>query len=162
TISWGDGHSSTGTVSADPQVAGLFDVAGSSTYAEDGTYPVTVALVDGSNPPVTVGVTAVIADAPLTAQAVTINATANLPYSGPVATFPDAAPAGTGPYTARIFWGDGGATDGAVVPGASGTFTVTGTHTYRRGEGSYPVAVAVMDRGRATATTRTTAQVADA
>jgi hypothetical protein len=161
TIDWGDGHTSAGTVSADPQVAGRFDVTGSNTYAEDGTFSVTVALIDGSGLPVTVGGTALVADATLTAQAVPISVTANVTYGGPVATFSDADPGGSGPYTARIFWGGGGATPGTVQPAAGGGYAVTGTHTYSGGGGSYPLAVVVMDQGGATATARATAQVAD-
>jgi hypothetical protein len=161
-IDWGDGHTSAGTVSADPQVAGQFDVSGSNTYAEDGTFPVAVTLADGNGLPVTVVGAALVADAPLAAQAVAITATANVPYSGSVATFTDADPGGTGPYAARIFWGDGEVTPGTVQPAAGGGLSVSGTHTYRGGGGSYPVPVVVMDRGGATATAHTTARVADA
>jgi hypothetical protein len=163
TITWGDGHTSAGAVGADPLIAGQFDVTGGNTYAEAGTFPVTVALVDGSGPPVTVEGTALVADAALTAQAATINATENVPFGGPVATFTD-ADSGTDPgiYTARIFWGDGTSTDGSVQPGAGGGFSVIGRHTYRHGGQSYPVAVVVMDRDGATTTAQATAQVADA
>ncbi|HVX15776.1 MAG TPA: NF038129 family PEP-CTERM protein [Pirellulales bacterium] len=44
TITWGDGSSSTGSISADPNVAGQFDVSGTHTYAEAGYYPVVVSI----------------------------------------------------------------------------------------------------------------------
>jgi hypothetical protein len=60
-INWGDGSTSTasgaaGTITADP-VAG-FDVAGSHTYASDGTYAVTVILADVGGSQTTVASTA--------------------------------------------------------------------------------------------------------
>ncbi len=45
TIRWGDGVCSAGTVSPSPNGPG-FQVTGSHTYAEDGTYPVTVTVTD--------------------------------------------------------------------------------------------------------------------
>src|SRR5262249_30235642 len=46
TINWGDGTSSSATVTADPNVAGQFDVSGSHTYAEEGPFTVAAAIFD--------------------------------------------------------------------------------------------------------------------
>ena len=46
TINWGDGQSSTGTVTADAHVSGQFDVAGTHLYAQSGVFPFTVTIVD--------------------------------------------------------------------------------------------------------------------
>ncbi len=45
-ISWGDGATSTGSVIADPNIAGQYDVIGTHTYAEEGSFTVAVKLGD--------------------------------------------------------------------------------------------------------------------
>ena len=57
--------------------------------------------------------------------------------------------------------GDGSATDTGVITGGAGSFTVSGSHTYRE-EGSYPVTVTIADVDNAdnTATANSTANVA--
>jgi hypothetical protein len=47
TVTWGDGHTSPGTVAPDGR--GGFTVSGSNTYAQAGTYPVTVTVTDAFN-----------------------------------------------------------------------------------------------------------------
>src|ERR1700677_4660371 len=71
-IVWGDGHTTAiADIVNDPTLPGVFDVLGTNTYAEEGTYPVTVSIEDA--PPLTTPSFAVaasvatIADAPLTA-----------------------------------------------------------------------------------------------
>ena len=56
--------------------------------------------------------------------------------------------------TARIKWGDGATTTG-TVSGASGAFTVSGTHTYTT-PGQDTVAVTLADDGAGTATATAT------
>jgi hypothetical protein len=63
----------------------------------------------------------------LAVAAVNVAATAGAPFAGAVATFIDpTAQAGT--YSATIDWGDGSTTYGTIA--GTGTFTVTGSHTY--------------------------------
>ncbi|MFL6260147.1 MAG: hypothetical protein ACJ76Y_10590 [Thermoanaerobaculia bacterium] len=163
TIDWGDGASSAGTVSGGP---GSFTVTGQHTYADEGAFGFTVTvtetgpggLTDNSSATATV----TEADA-LTGSPATINATAGLPFSGPVATFTDTNTANVaGDFTATIDWGDGTTTAG-TVSGGGGTFTVSGTHTYAS-PGSFPVIVTLTDDppGTATATVTSTANVAAA
>jgi hypothetical protein len=47
TITWGDGNSSTGTVT--PNAAGGWDITGKDTYVQAGTYTVTVKITDSKN-----------------------------------------------------------------------------------------------------------------
>ena len=65
TINWGDSSTSTGTVSYDGNT-GRYAVAGGHTYADDGSYSVSVAVTDqGGAPPITISGSATIADAAL-------------------------------------------------------------------------------------------------
>ena len=147
-IAWGDGQTSTGTVTVDAATPGKFDVAGSHTYAHEGVLPVAVTILrtrDAAS--VTTASTATINDAPLTLQAVTVNATAGVPFRGIVGYFTDADPAGTiGDYSAKITWDDGSSSKGSVIidPTNSLRFAVQGDHTFAQG-GTFPVTVKVVD-----------------
>ncbi len=153
TIHWGDGQTSAGTVTADPVVAGRFDVTGSNTYVKAGTFPVAVAIADRGGAGATATSTADVAHAPLTAQGTRVAATEGMAFAGLVATFTDADPYGTaGEYTATITWGDGQSSVGTVTadPSVAGQFDVTGSNTYAD-EGVFPVTVLITDGSSATA-----------
>src|SRR5262249_53355631 len=66
-------------------------------------------------------------------------------------------------FTATISWGDGQKSAGTVTPDPSvpGLFEASGGNTYAT-EGTYPVTVAIFDKGGASATANSTAVVADA
>jgi hypothetical protein len=156
TIGWGDGTTTVGTIRANGM--GAFDVLGSHTYAEEGSQAssVTVIRVGGMQ---TVGRgTIQVADAPLTAAQVTLNAVAGAPFAGVVATFSDANPAGVASeFTATIHWGDGTITAGTVT-GSGGRFSVRGQHVYAWA-GTLPITVVISDVGGSTAQTSGSAQV---
>jgi hypothetical protein len=143
TIDWGDGHSSTGTVSAS---GGGFVASGSHTYAEEGTYAVSVTVNDVGGQSTSATGKAPVADAPLAASGKTINSTQA--FSGTVATFTDADPNGTATdYAATIDWGDGTpATAGTI----DGSFNVNGSHAYAQ-TGPYTVKVHIADVGGSSA-----------
>jgi Tol biopolymer transport system component len=46
TIDWGDGTTTAGAVTADPVIAGQFDVSGGRTYAEEGAFGIVVTITD--------------------------------------------------------------------------------------------------------------------
>ncbi len=152
TVAWGDGSTSTGAVSL--VSGGLFQVAGSHTYAEEGSYPVQVTITDaGGAAPLVVSTAAFsVADAPLGATGATQTyAAAEGAGAGPqvVAQFSDPGTDGTAAdYTATISWGDGTTSAGTVSLVSGSTFQVTGSHAYAE-EGSYPVSVTVADSGGA-------------
>jgi hypothetical protein len=183
-IDWGDGAVSAGTVVVNS--GGGFDVLGSHTYVKAGAYPFMVTVIDNGTTaesnvggvPVTVtdpggasfvlGTTAQIADAPLSAQGLTVNSVEGTPFSGAVATFTDADPnAAASDYTVAIDWGItdvNGAevvSPGTVAPDGSGGFTVSGTNTYPE-EGTFPIKVTINDFGGASAIANGTANVAGA
>jgi hypothetical protein len=167
-IVWGDGHTTAiADIVNDPVLPGVFDVLGTNTYAEEGTYPVTVSIHDA--PPLGVASDAVaasvatIADAPITATGIPTppvlpagQIVAGVPtFSGTVATFKDANPAGAlADFTATINWGDGVTNNGVISGPVAGVFSVTGAHTFA--PGSYPVSVFIQDVGGASATAVTT------
>ena len=168
-IVWGDGHTTAiADIVNDPTLPGVFDVLGTNTYAKEGTYPVTVSIEDA--PPLTTPSFAVaasiatIADAPLSATGISTppvlpqgQIVAGVPtFSGTVATFTDADPAGTlTDYTATINWGDGVSVNGVISGPVAGVFFVTGSHTFTTA-GSYPVSVFIKDVGGSSATAVTT------
>jgi hypothetical protein len=160
TVTWGDGSpATTGTVTL---VSGTYVVSASHTYAEEGAYSVSVAVLDVGGSTATVSSTGQVADAPLTAGApVTISATEGIPFSGAVASFTDAnLGAPSSDFSATIGWGDG-TTSAGTVSGSGGSFSVSGTHTYGD-EGAYAVTVTVNDIGGSTVDLTGTSAVADA
>jgi hypothetical protein len=161
TINWGDGNASAGTVQSDG--AGGFIVLGSNTYAEEGTYAITVTISHDSAGSFTANSTAVIADAALTATGTTISETTGAPFTDTVATFTDANPVlDLGDFSARINYGDGSPPVAAVVSQAGTTFNVAsdGTFSYAVA-GTYTMTVTITDVGGSTATATGTAIVTD-
>lgn len=140
TINWGAGPGiEDATISADP--AGGYDVIGSTIYPEEGSYPITVNIVVQGVVTCTVGSTATVADAALTAGPLTPpSVTEGQAFSNStVFHFTDADPAATaGDYTAQITLGDGNSVsltntsspDGQIVANPNGGFDVQVSYTY--------------------------------
>ncbi|HEV3343343.1 MAG TPA: DUF4214 domain-containing protein [Pirellulales bacterium] len=129
-INWGDGTTTTGTITAN---GGGFNVGGTHTYAEDGTEPVSVVIVDTANSTTaTAASTANISEGSFVLSgAAPISTTEGVALTGlQVATFSDpGSPDPASAFAATINWGDG-TTDTGTVSGSGGNFTVTGGHTY--------------------------------
>jgi len=144
TIDWGDATTSAGTISGG---GGAFQVSGTHTYAGSGTFPVTVTFSD--DPPGTataqVTSTANVASG-LAVTAVDFSTPEGTPFNGTVATFSDSDTTKTpASFATTIDWGDGTTTAGTVT-GGSGSFTLTGQHTYAD-EGSFTFSVGVSEIG---------------
>jgi hypothetical protein len=91
--------------------------------------------------------------------AVPVSAQASVAFTGAVATFTDQDPAATPDTTAAaIDWGDGTTPTMGTITESSGSFTVTGTHTYAS-TGSFTVTVDVTDSHGVTVPTTGTATV---
>jgi hypothetical protein len=155
------------------------------TYYSDGT-PVDHVIVSGSNPyslrfadsggfcektTTTLNnfsgynfhVDLAISDHAIAAAGTSVSATEGRAFTGQVATFTDADTNATAAdYSALISWGDGSSSAGTVT-GGSGSFVVSGTHTYAE-EGSPQVMVTITDVDNASnsATAQSTAGVTDA
>jgi hypothetical protein len=163
TVTWGDGHSSTGAVALNTTTH-RFDVSGSNTYAEEGSFAVSVAVHSTGGLSATIHSTAKIADAALTSvTALSFSGREGQQFSGGVAQFADANPGATGSnFSASINWGDGSSTAGTIsFNGTAGKWQVNGSHTYRVG-GTYHPTVSIHDVGGAGATASPTATIAGA
>ena len=193
TINWGDGTTTNfvpgdSTVTQPGGVNTAFDVSGSHTYAEKGTYHVRVFVEDGvdiltphffdasdctlNNAIFTVG------DAALTASAVpnplnSVEGASTLTQV--VATFTDANPtAPKSDFSGTILWGDGTSSSftsaNVTQPGGVGTpFDVSASHVYTEGTSPpdaatvYAVKVTINDvDGDTTTATNTSVTVTDA
>jgi hypothetical protein len=145
TIDWGDGTpTSTGTI-------GGGSVSGNHTYADEGSFAVTV-TVDDLDGTFTFASTATVDDAALSATPASFSVARRAALAETVATFTDANPAADlGDFTASIDWGDGQVTTGAISAQSGGGFAVEGSHSYKH-KGDFVVTVDVQDAGGSTAT----------
>lgn len=145
-INWGDSSTSTGTVTVTSN--GLFSVVGKHTYAEEGSYTITVSVSDGGGHTAQSTGTATVADATIKVNAPSVNISGlKVTLNG---TFTDGDPGGTvSDYTATINWADGTTTSGTI--GKTTGFTVSGSHTYTKHR-TYFVKVTVTDVGGSSST----------
>jgi hypothetical protein len=163
TITWGDGHTSGGTIAFNTGTH-RFDVSGSNTYGEEGSYAIAVKVTSTGGASTAINSTAKIADAGLSAAAVSFSGSEGQAFNGTVAQFIDSNPNASGPnFTATINWGDGTASTagGISFNSGAGKWQVNGSHTYRVG-GTYHPTVSIHDVGGAGATANPTATIAGA
>jgi Domain of unknown function (DUF4214) len=157
TIDWGDGSSSSGAVSADPN--GGFDVTGTHTYTDEGNDAITIDVVDELSSATTLHSTATVQDAALTLAGASFEAVKKQTFSGTVATGSDSdASAPLPDLSAVISWGDGTESAGTLTATGGGTFTVAGSHVYKK-KGVYEVLIALNDVGGASASASAQAAV---
>ena len=186
TINWGDGSTSTGTVSCERDASsdhvptGVFDVNGTHRYADSGSYDVTLSVVDNSESGESSGAgvktdAATISDAAL--DTVTDNSDDGS-YSAAEGkglavsvVFADSRGFGTdvtrdASITGTINWGDG--TVQTVTPVASTAscectdpFAISGSHVYDAAAANYHITVTAADDGGQTAVARFSARISD-
>jgi len=159
TINWGDGTSTTGTISGGN---GNFTVtavgANGHAYADEGVNNVTVTIKDDAPGTATTSVTYAVKVGEgdvLTASPGTIALIEGQPANGPVATFTTTYLGNVaGDFSATINWGDGTTTAGTIT-GGNGNFTVTAVgannHAYAD-EGTANITVTINDDAPGTAT----------
>jgi hypothetical protein len=150
TIDWGDSSAldSTAVIAGG---AGSFTVSGTHTYADEGTYGVTVTVtdVDNASNTATANSTANVGDAALASTCATPPASSTS-FNGNVANLIDAnSQATTADFTATISWGDGSSSAGTVSGPTGGPFTVSGSHTYGS-TGPESISATVTDDGGST------------
>ena len=143
TIDWGDGTTSSGTVSVD---AGISTASGTYTYQDDGDFVVTVTVTDNADDSGTDTTAAVIRNTAADLGLSTITDAAEGSAVTVAVNFADDGLADT--HTATIDWGDGTRKSG-VVTEVNGTGSVTATHVYAD-DGTYEVTAVVTDDGGAT------------
>jgi hypothetical protein len=138
-VNWGDGSTTQGTIV--PTGAGAYTVDGAHTYGTAGPFSVTVTVTRLAFAQQATASTAAVVNGALTAvPAQGVTATAGQPFSATLATVVDAQAGSNAPsptnYTAKVFWGDGSSSPGALVTvtptatGASPYVALVGTHTY--------------------------------
>ena len=167
TIDWGDGSAIANFTSADVTGSnGSYTVSGSHLYVEDGNYTPIVHINDAGGSKTTDSDMVTVADAPLTAGAIT-TITGGVEGVTPatlIATFFDANKlAPTSDFSGTITWGDGAISyfTSADVSGSNGNYTITDSHLYAE-EGTDNVSVAIKDVGGSTTADTGNTTVADA
>ena len=158
TIDWGDGQpSSAGVITA---VAGAFQVAGSHTYAQPGTYPVSIHMQHTSGRATTLQTTANVQNGSLQVTGLDVVAIKMVPLTAvPVALITDVGSAASD-FSALIQWGDNTQSAGTIVSLGAGTFQVVGTHTYSA-TGTFDISVQINHTDGRTATATSVAAVQD-
>ncbi|HVX62888.1 MAG TPA: TIGR03118 family protein, partial [Pirellulales bacterium] len=160
TIYWGDGASSTGTVTA--LGGGRFNLAGTHVYSQLGLQSITVSIRDSQSHLAYASAVANVKTPMLTATGLSIGATEDSAFSGTVATFSDAdGNLSANAYQAWIDWGDGTSSAGTVTGDGSGNFSVTGSHTYAD-EANFSVKTFIVDSDGDDITATGTASITDA
>jgi hypothetical protein len=167
TIDWGDGTTSAGTVVFSD---GLGTITAEHTYADNGSYTVTVTVTDSLDRSNTASSIHAIANVvPVLTPANDLDALPGELLSFTVGTFVD--PGFTNPlagtaetFTATIHWGDGSPID-TVTPtvtqgsiGIDTTGTIPGSHTYLT-PGDYTVTVTLHDDDSISSPTTATFQI---
>jgi len=158
-IDWGDGTTTTGTVTGSN---GSFSVQGTHAYSDEGNFTTTTSVtrtVDNSKLTITGSVAAADADS-LILGPTSFTANPGQAFNGQVASFSDTFTGNTASdFAAFINWGDGTFSAGTIT-GSGALFTVSGSHTYTSG-GSFNVTTTVSDDapGTASATGTGTATV---
>jgi uncharacterized protein (TIGR03118 family) len=134
TINWGDGRMTQGTISVDPTRPNSFNVTGTHTYQNMGSFRAIVQITSSDGDRATARTTNIVNDAPLTATGTMLNANPNRPLiDATVATFTSGNPRSVqADFFATIDWGDGQTSSGRIIPNRSqpGSFFVRGSHTY--------------------------------
>jgi hypothetical protein len=163
TIGWGDGSTSSGTITA--AGPGTFNVSGTHTYLAAGTYTFGVQITDPGGSKATATGTATVSapntGGPQNLVARPVAAVAGQAFTNlVVGTFTDSdTNASASDFTAAIDWGDGITTPSTTVTAAGpGTFDVLGTHTYNVA-GPYAFSVQITDNEGRKATATGTATI---
>jgi hypothetical protein len=152
TIAWGDGTSSAGVVA---QSSDVFAVSGNHIYTTTGAFAPTATIQDVSSSATATGSVFV---STMTAAAQPVSLAEATSTTVTLATFSDSQP---GPDTAVIDWGDGTDATDSVVSGASGNYTVSGSHAYEEG-GAYQATVTITNAASLTSVLSVAATVSDA
>jgi autotransporter-associated beta strand protein len=125
---------------------GHFAVTGSTTYAEDGSYNISVTITDDGHNTSAFTDTASVSEGVISFTAGTAFTAVETFDSGTqtVANFSDTGLEPATAYSAMIHWGDVNDSAGVVAQTSPGHFAVTGSHTYAT-PGTYNISVTITD-----------------
>jgi ELWxxDGT repeat protein len=145
TITWGDGHTSAGTIAAAGK--GTYTVSGAHTYARAGSFALSVKISKAGGATVTAFGTATVADSGWWASRTFERVKKGQAATPVLGTVTDTNPlAAAGDFTVTIDWGDGQTSAGLVRVDPKGGFDVVGTHTYKA-VGLYTLKVVITETG---------------
>jgi PKD repeat protein len=151
-ITWGDGQSSAGLVAA--AVSGGFEVKGTHTYVEEGTYHPSVQIKDVVSGKTTTASSSIVVDeAALTVNGSTVSAIAGQAFTGVVGSYGPAEP--NDPPHVTIDWGDGS----APTPGTVSQTSIVGSHTYAATAATFTITITATEANGTTATATSTANL---
>lgn len=174
TISWGDGTTSAGTV-IPTNTSNTFEILGSHTYTEEGTYTISVSENNGTTTVGPVSATIHVADAPLVGgPPQTVNSqVGTFVTNALVATFTDTDQTNVpgdpqnnpADYTATIQWFQAGGisatSTGRIVAIGNNSYEVFADNPFSySGAGNYLVRVTIRDKGGAAVVVNSLASVA--
>jgi hypothetical protein len=146
TINWGDGTTSTGTITGGN---GSFSISGNHTYADESSFTTTVSVQDQDGEAATGTGSANVSDAALSliSHTSSFSFVAGVPLANLIlGNFGDANPfAVASDFSATINWGDG-LIDLATISGNFNGFAIVGSHLYASNV-NFPVSVNVFDVG---------------
>ena len=155
-VNWGDGTArSVGTLAVDTAKPGsnIYKVLGTHTYAKEGIYSIVVDFTGNKGMITSARSTAIVTAKAIRAAGGAVELNAGRVVNRVIATFTDSAPAKATGYTARIDWGDGRSSAGAITYDASSAkFIVKGTHGYIDSE-PYAVSVRIHKKSDGTSNT---------
>src|SRR5262249_53125241 len=128
-INWGDGHQSAGTLVGS---GGGYDVTGTHTYQENGSYQIIVQIIDLGGSRLTATASASITEAAIVGTPARVPGTEAASLNNvTAATFTHGSgvesPSG---FSAVIDWGDGSAPSTGTISISGNVYSVLGTHTY--------------------------------
>jgi Domain of unknown function DUF11 len=169
TINWGDGSTSSGTLTAKSPGSGTVFVSGSHAYVAPFTFTASIQAIDKGGNTTTFANPLMVVDAPLIAVGTRTSASPSVMSSGVVATFTDPNPgAQATEFTTTIDWGDGTTSTGTVTitnspsglapQAASAAFKVSGSHAFATA-GEFAVNATITDKNGSTATAHSRATV---
>lgn len=139
TITWADGTTSAGTITANS--SGGFDVSGSRDWSLSDTSPtITITDLRNSARTATADADLTVNPPPVTGTGMTLSATAAQLFSGTVATFTGVPLNSLSQYSATIDWGDGQVSNGTIAANTSGGINVSGSNRFAA-SGTYTVTV---------------------
>ena len=160
-INWGSGQVAAATIVAGKK-AGTFIVRGRNSFNSEGTFPVSVNITSKQGATARALGRAVVYDAPLTSEAISlaVNAGTAVSTATNIAKFNDTDPQSKATdFTATIDWGNGQVTEG-VVTGSAGAYFVRPKDPFTySASNTYLIKTAILDKGGSSLNTTTVAYI---
>ena len=152
-IVWQNGQPPTSGTVARTSIPGTFEVDGSNTYPQVGTFNTQITVTDTSNNTAYAEGVANVRAQPLTILGNAISGVENTTLNNVVANFIDPSGALQTQFNALIGWGDGQSSPG-MVQGGPNQFMVLGSHMYAS-PGTYTTTITVVGQGNVPGATAT-------